>query len=217
MLRKKIQVGLSFLLLLFSTVKSQDTIPERFLNDFKSYYQTYSTHDIAENLKETYAQENAYAKLNYTFYHKIYYNQPLLEDYIRTVLKQLLPDNAEVDNYEIYITRSTEFNAFTINDGTIFVNIACLAQLSSEAELAFLMAHEYAHYQLEHGKRSFVKKFENKKRKTSLKELQQLNAFSQKNEMASDNLAMVMGTNAVYETRTDSYRYGGVRGELRLY
>ncbi len=112
-----------------------------------------------------------------------------------------MPDNAEVDNYEIYITRSTEFNAFTINDGTIFVNIACLAQLSSEAELAFLMAHEYAHYQLEHGKRSFVKKFENKKRKTSLKELQQLNAFSQKNEMASDNLAMVMGTNAGYDAR----------------
>lgn len=112
-----------------------------------------------------------------------------------------MPDNAEVDNYEIYITCSTEFKAFTINDGTIFVNIACLAQLSSEVELAFLMAHEYAHYQLEHGKRSFVKKFENKKRKTSLKELQQLNAFSQKNEMASDNLAMVMGTNAGYDAR----------------
>ena len=72
-------------------------------------------------------------------------------------------------------------------------NIACLDQISSEAEFAFLLGHEYAHYSLRHGELSCEKKYaKKKKRKTSIKELNEYNSFSQKNEMASDSLAMML-------------------------
>lgn len=202
MIARQIKLIVICLFVFVGSVTAQDTIPKQFLTDFNSYYEEYLTHEIPDNLIQGYAQQNAYAKLNLTFYHKIYYNQPLLEDYIRSVLKQLLPNNNEINNYEIYITKSTEFNAFTINDGAIFVNIACLAQISSEAEFAFLLGHEYAHYSLKHGELSFKRRYaKKKKRKTSIKELNEYNNFSQKNEMASDSLAMVLGTAAGYDAR----------------
>lgn len=199
---------------------AQDTIPRGYLTNMPEYYQEYLQHDIPGDLVENYAQQFAYSKFNHTFYHKIYYSQPLLEDYIRSILKRLLPKKEEITELEIYITKSTKFNAFTISDGSIFVNIAALAKMSTEAELAFLLAHEYAHYALEHGILSYKKKYvkeDKKKRKErkkqekksrkerrknpGLSDIDKYYSFSQKNEMASDSLALVLGTAAGYDAR----------------
>jgi hypothetical protein len=83
-------------------IRSQDTIPKQYLNDLPSYHRDYLKHDIPENLIESYANQNAYAKFNLTFYHKVYYNQPLLENYIRSILKKLVPENKEIGELEIY-------------------------------------------------------------------------------------------------------------------
>ncbi|MFT5667871.1 MAG: hypothetical protein ACI9DK_002071 [Vicingaceae bacterium] len=184
-------------------IRSQDTIPKQYLNDLPSYHRDYLKHDIPENLIESYANQNAYAKFNLTFYHKVYYNQPLLENYIRSILKKLVPENKEIGELEIYITKSTEFNAFTIGDGSIFVNIAALAQMTSEAEFAFLLAHEYGHYMLKHVERSYKKKNETKKKNKnpSIKEIEEYNSFSQSNEIASDSLGILLGTAAGYDAR----------------
>lgn len=190
------------LFLILGKISAQDTIPQKYLDDLPSYYQEYLTHSIPENLKENYAQQNAFSKFNLTFYHKIYYNQPALVDYTRAILKQLLPQNEAINTLEIFITKSTSFNAFTIGDGAIFVNIAALAQMTSEAEFAFLLAHEYAHFALKHNELRYKKTNEKKKnKKLNVKELEAINTFSQNNEMASDSMAMKLATSAGYDAR----------------
>ena len=54
-----------------------------------------------------------------------------------------------------YTYRSDESNAFCIADGMIFINTALIARCSGEEELAFIMAHEAAHFALEHSYEEF--------------------------------------------------------------
>jgi Zn-dependent protease with chaperone function len=175
-------------------------IPKSYLSSYVSYYEKYLEHDVEDKYIEEYARDHAFTKFNYTFYHKIYYDQPVLVSYIRSILQKIETDRTKADGLDIYITRSTEFNAFTIADGSMFVNIAAIAQMTSEAELAFLIAHEYGHYKLLHVKKNYL----NSRKQGSPsnhRELQQQRDFSQNNELEADSLAYVLATSAGYDPR----------------
>jgi hypothetical protein len=51
---------------------------------------------------------------------------------------------------KFYILRSPSVNAFTTDQGAIFVTIGLLTRLKNEAELAFVLAHEVIHYKRNH-------------------------------------------------------------------
>lgn len=189
---------LATVLLGTSLFAHQDTIPKDILKSYKAYYKELLGHDVPEEYRENYAQDHAYSKFNYTFYHKVYYEQDVLESYVRLILKKLQPENSEIDSIDIYITRSTQFNAFTIADGSIFVNIGALAVMSSEAELAYLLAHEYAHYQLKHVKGKYLRAREHGGKSNSVRPVMEL---SQSNEMEADSLGLMMGKAAGYDYR----------------
>lgn len=53
--------------------------------------------------------------------------------------------------YEFYVIRDPELNAFALPGGKIFINAGAITQTRSEAELAGLIAHELAHAVLSHG------------------------------------------------------------------
>lgn len=147
---------LSFLISLNAFAQG-DTIPKSILNSYTGFYKEYLKHGVQDKWKENYAQDMSFAKFNNVFYHKVYYNQPVLVEYVRNILNRLEPNHSIIDGMDIYIARSTQFNAFTIADGSIFINIAALAKMSSEAELAYLLAHEYGHYKLEHVKNKYLR------------------------------------------------------------
>lgn len=49
-----------------------------------------------------------------------------------------------------YTFNSNEANAFSTDQGMVFVTTGLIAQLTSEAQLAFVLAHEIVHYQEKH-------------------------------------------------------------------
>ena len=57
---------------------------------------------------------------------------------------------------EFFIVKSPYVNAFTTNEGKIFVTVGLLAQLETEAQLAFILAHEIAHFEHNHVLEGFL-------------------------------------------------------------
>jgi hypothetical protein len=81
-------------------------------------------------------------------------------NYLQSILKKITEGNPELRALKIRLvfTRDGWPNAYSIGDGTIAVNMGLMVFLSNEAELAFVLCHELAHYYLDHsGKR--IKKF----------------------------------------------------------
>lgn len=74
-----------------------------------------------------------------------------LNGYVQQVADNLLAAYPQLKSeLHFYILKSPVVNAYSTEQGCIFVNVGLLAQLSNEAELAFILAHEIAHYTEHH-------------------------------------------------------------------
>ncbi len=89
---------------------------------------------------------------------RILFNSPI-NDYINKVVDKLLESNPQLSKeIKVYVVQSASVNAFTFNDGKIFINIGLLAHVGSEAQLAFILAHEISHYVKGHSFNIFVER-----------------------------------------------------------
>jgi predicted Zn-dependent protease len=100
-------------------------------------------------------QEFAYrVAVELRLYHlasQLFYDGPIY-DYVNKVAAHLLRyDEETLGKIRIYISKSTAVNALTFPDGTILVNLGLLMRVKNEAQLAFVLAHEIAHFQKRHG------------------------------------------------------------------
>ncbi|HIK26541.1 MAG: M48 family metalloprotease [Oscillatoriaceae bacterium SKW80] len=80
---------------------------------------------------------------------------PIIEDkevvaYINEIGKKLAYLSGRNFEYEFYVIRDKDLNAFALPGGKIFINAGAILQSNSEAELAGLLAHELAHTILSH-------------------------------------------------------------------
>ncbi|AYB33705.1 M48 family metallopeptidase [Chryseolinea soli] len=81
--------------------------------------------------------------------------------YLDQVLQEILKPYPDLKKkIRVYAVKSTSVNAFTTNNGLIFVNLGLLARLENEAQLAFVLSHEVVHYQKKHVINAYVTKLE---------------------------------------------------------
>ncbi len=73
-----------------------------------------------------------------------YLNQMLLKVNVQRLEQQTLRPR-------IRVTPDVEPNIFMMPNGAAYISVGMLALLENEAQLAFLLAHELAHYKLRHG------------------------------------------------------------------
>ncbi len=67
------------------------------------------------------------------------------------VMKNLTKNDAEIDKkIKYYIVESVAVNAFSTFDGSIFLCRGLLARITTEAQLAFILGHEYIHIREQH-------------------------------------------------------------------
>ena len=122
----------------------------------------------------------------------VYADWPEATAYLNQVKNRLLADHPEYQtNIRAYLLKQGQPNAFMTASGQFFINIGLLSELSSESELAGVIAHEIAHFTLDHGIDGFVKEeagdfdqrlFYNAKRAAS--------KFSIANEIGADERAI---------------------------
>jgi Zn-dependent protease with chaperone function len=80
----------------------------------------------------------------------VLFNDPV-SNYLNEVMDVLCGNDESLKKkVTVYTLRSPGVNAFATDRGNIFVTLGLLSQLENEAQLAFILAHELAHYQNDH-------------------------------------------------------------------
>jgi beta-barrel assembly-enhancing protease len=104
--------------------------------------------DINEDDKEL--QEEYYLKSHNVIHDillsgRVLFNDPL-SNYVNKVADNIKKNNPnKFDNIRIYIIKSPSVNASATGAGIVFINIGTLAYIKNEAQLAFILCHEFAH------------------------------------------------------------------------
>ena len=136
----------------YEPLKSQGQIPDVFIKlSIDRYTQEVkkmgNNYDKAELKKrEDFFLKSSYHTSEILHSGKVLFGDPITL-YVRDVAKELLKNNLSVFNkLSFYTLKSTVPNASSTAHGIIFVNTGLIAKLESEAELAFVLAHEIAHY-----------------------------------------------------------------------
>ncbi|MBI3235506.1 MAG: M48 family metalloprotease, partial [Bacteroidetes bacterium] len=113
--------------------------------------------------------------------------------YINKIADVLLKDDQELrSKLRFYVIKSDVVNAFTTQEGIIFINLGMLAQVNSEAELAFVISHEIGHYAKNHVLQGYLEKEKIKKgrgeySKMELKDrIEEFYRYSKENESEAD-------------------------------
>jgi beta-barrel assembly-enhancing protease len=113
-----------------------------------------------------------------------------ISTYVRDVAANLLKnDHKLLKKLRFYTIKSNEVNAFSTAPGIIFVTTGLISQLSSEAQLAFILSHEIAHYEKNHSYNEYInlKKAGKIKRRDQVLKLSQ---FSKEQEFEADETAI---------------------------
>ena len=141
----------------YQTAKSNGPLPNDFLiSTTKKYELDKQKIDSSGDKKMQKAEDAFYLQTNYSLDQMRFGGQVLVNDtmgiYVNRVADSLLlkqdPDLRH--HVKFYVIRAEEVNAFTTDQGAIFVTMGLLTRLSNEAELAYVLAHEVIHYKRHH-------------------------------------------------------------------
>ena len=78
-------------------------------------------------------------------------------EYLNDIKDEVLADDSELrDEIRIYLLKSPIVNAFSTQQGTIFITTGLIARAKTEADLAFVICHEIIHYRDGHPLNSFL-------------------------------------------------------------
>lgn len=141
---------------------------------------------------------------------KVLFNDPI-GLYINEVVDEILKDDLKLrEKLQFFVVKSPFPNAFTTNDGIILVNAGLINRLETEAQLAFILCHEIAHYQAKHIIKGYALSVALES-KSSLKDKEALsdfdkiilkNNYSQENERMADSLGFVLFGKTGYSPET---------------
>ena len=101
------------------------------------------------------------------------------------------------DDIRFYIVKSPTVNAFTNEQGIVFINIGLIAQLENEAQLAYIISHELIHYKYHHSFKSYAERIKAKsnwgdyRSMSRNSKLDMLLQYSRSNEMMADSLGFL--------------------------
>lgn len=111
-----------------------------------------------------------------------------MNQYLDNIKEKLLVNHPQLQQeVHVYILQSTIVNAYSLPNGTILVTMGMLAQVTNEAELAFVLAHEIAHYSEHHSKADNSKS----KDKDAVSRYMRYHQFSREQEFAADRVGLL--------------------------
>lgn len=181
----------------YKTLKSKGSIPQ----DFSSL--TYKK--IQEDLKT--GKENLTKSQEKVFFQGIHYGiddilhsgmvvyGDEISKYVQEIAEKLLSDDPNLfSKLRFYTLKSNETNAFSTDQGMIFVTTGLISQLTSEAQLAFVLAHEISHYTLKHVVETFEYKV--KRRSSGIRDL---SIYSKEKEFEADKVGVKLYNKAGYD------------------
>ena len=151
-------------------VVNNDTIPynnkieDRFYFEYNNMQDLWNIHIIVnvldelqrKGIQESLRKEMEEEALSYINKQKEYgmvFNDPCLENYIYGLVAKIAPYtliDGRPGNVNILILENPSMNAGMYSNGTLVINTGLLSALHSEDELVAILAHEIAHFVLDH-------------------------------------------------------------------
>lgn len=129
---------------------------------------------------------------------RVSYGDPISK-YVSKVGEKIIGNNPELANIRFYTLRSNVVNAFSTKQGIIFVTEGLVAQVSNEAQLAFVIAHEIAHYLENHVIQGYKESIElAKNRTTHESKIKSLSTYSKEKEYEADGVGVDLYYKAGY-------------------
>jgi Zn-dependent protease with chaperone function len=163
-----------------------------------------------ERDKQRYAEEAAYYKRDLLNFGNVYYNWPELEQYLNAVLHRILPDSLKANpSIHVYPTTNPSPNAYATHDGSLFFQIGLLPALHNEAELAYTLGHELAHYLHQDALHYYFLRAGSEKKMnrvlgfTQRSILNKSLEFGRSRELAADSLGFYLASQAGYHPAAD--------------
>lgn len=147
----------------YRTLQSSGDIPADFTRTSKSkMLEDLETKGNSKNQKEKIFYEGInYAIDDMLHSGMVVYGDPV-SSYASEIVDRLLQDDPETrKELRVYTIKSNSTNAFSTDQGIIFVTTGLVAQTTSEAQIAYVLAHEIAHYKRKHVKETYEWKQKN--------------------------------------------------------
>ncbi len=182
----------------YQTLKAQGSIPEDFSTATKEKVQneiSKGTHQTLSKSKEKIFLEGVHYGIDQLLHSGMVVYGDEVSNYVKDVAQKLMVGEfKELKNtLRFYTIKSNVANAISTDQGIVFVTTGLLSQLTSEAQLAFVLAHEIAHFKEKHVVESFEYKTQ-KNRNTIL----QLSNYSRDKELEADSLGLIIYNKAGY-------------------
>ena len=188
----------------FTPLPCSGKIPDDFTKLSSQKYET-DRRQIDENARKRVqkTQDQFFLKSNFIIDEVLHSGRVIFGDpvtqYLNTIKDGLLKDNPQIrDKIRIYTFRSSTVNAFTTNDGVVLVTTGLISQIENEAQLAFILSHEFQHYIQKHALNEYVEDREMAKgrgiyRNLDLNEIE-LKAFQYSKELEgeADSLGLIL-------------------------
>lgn len=144
-------------------IQNKGNLPNDLLSSStQKYIQRKKTISKKEGRKTKKAKSNFYLESSFAIdelFHsgKILFSDPEITEYINDIADGVLKDDPSLRaKLHFYTVKSPSVNAFATDRGSFFFTLGLLAKLNSEAELAFILSHEIAHYTEKHSLNSAV-------------------------------------------------------------
>lgn len=161
---------------------------------------------LPSNFKDQFAERMTAQKLEYMMSGEVYIGWDEMETYLNGILKRIIPDSCKKNQrIHVYPIRNSEFNAFSIHDGSLFFNISLFSEASNEAAIAFILGHELAHYIHRDVVKSYNKRVEHEVKREKGKEDShysyqvELAEYNRDQEQSADSLGAALAANAGYD------------------
>lgn len=122
-----------------------------------------------------------------------------ISNYVTMVAHKLLEKEPKLKKeLRFYTIKSNVTNAFSTDQGIIVVTTGLISQITSEAHLAYVLAHEISHYTEKH----VVEGFEYRARNKGVsKQITQLSVYSKEREFEADGLGVKLYHEAGYSKK----------------
>jgi hypothetical protein len=182
----------------FKNLKAQGEIPTDFIEDgFKKVKDDIDQHSSKlKGKEEKIFLEGVHYAINDLLHSGVVVYGDEVSNYVTKIADKLLEkDENTKRKLRFYTIKSNETNAFSTYQGIIFVTTGLLSQLTNEAQLAYVLSHEIAHYTEEHVVQTFDY---NVKNKGNTDKIQSLSKFSKENEFEADKLGIKLYHDAGY-------------------
>lgn len=181
----------------YSPLVAKGSIPD----DFR-YFGINDTLEELPIAKKFKAQQNRFFQEN-AFYlqrtltgGRILYGDTVTQ-YINQVADILLTQYPDLrKKLRFYAAKSPVVNAFCANNGIVLVNMGLIAKVRNEAELAFILSHEIAHFTAQHPLKLYLKSADMQQ---ATLELLAKNPYSSQLEIEADSMGLQLFMTSPYK------------------